>query len=61
MMKVLSLARPRWLVLAVGIFGMLAAGSIAYATIPDASGVIHGCYTKSSSTGTPGWPDWPEG
>ncbi len=26
----------------------LAAGSIAYATIPDANGVIHGCYMKNT-------------
>ena len=28
----------------------LAAGAIAYATIPDASGVIHGCYMKSGGS-----------
>jgi hypothetical protein len=27
----------------------LAAGSIAYATIPDSSGVIHGCYTNTGA------------
>jgi hypothetical protein len=26
---------------------LLAAGGVAYATIPDANGVIHGCYAKS--------------
>jgi hypothetical protein len=31
----------------------LAAGGIAYATIPDSAGVIHGCYTKASSTTQP--------
>jgi hypothetical protein len=36
-------------VVALAIVGALAvAGGIAYATIPDASGVIHGCYKKSS-------------
>jgi hypothetical protein len=49
-----GLARPRWLVLAAGVCGMLAVGGIAYATIPDAGGVIHGCYTKPNSPGTPG-------
>jgi hypothetical protein len=29
---------------------LLVAGGIAYATIPDSSGVIHGCYGKA-------WPD----
>ena len=31
----------------------LAIGGIAYATIPDSGGVIHGCYTKASSTSQP--------
>ena len=54
-MRVRLPAHPRWLVLALGVVGMFAvAGGMAYATIPDASGVIHGCYTKSTSPGTPG-------
>jgi hypothetical protein len=54
-MRALSLARPRWFVMAAGVVGMFAvAGGMAYATIPDASGVIHGCYTKPSTSGTPG-------
>ena len=32
---------------------MLAAGGIAYATIPDSAGVIHGCYTKASNSTQP--------
>ena len=32
------------------IVGALAAGGIAYATIPDAGGVIHGCYQKKQGT-----------
>ena len=27
--------------------GLALAGGVAYATIPDANGVIHGCYKKS--------------
>jgi hypothetical protein len=42
-----KLIRPA--VVALTIVGaLLVAGGIAYATIPDASGVIHGCYKKSS-------------
>ena len=41
-----KLIRPA--AVAVAIFGALAvAGGIAYATIPDASGVIHACYNKT--------------
>jgi hypothetical protein len=43
------LIRPA--VVALAIFGaLLAAGGIAYATIPDASGVIHGCYNKTQGS-----------
>ncbi len=31
----------------------LAAAGMAYASIPDSAGVIHGCYSKASSTSTP--------
>jgi hypothetical protein len=31
------------------ILGAFIAGGVAYATIPDGSGVIHGCYVKSGS------------
>lgn len=31
---------------AVVVVGLLVAGGIAYATIPDSGGVIHGCYQK---------------
>jgi len=30
--------------------GVMAVGGIAYATIPDGNGVIHGCYKKSGGT-----------
>jgi hypothetical protein len=44
-----KLIRPAFVVLAiVGI--ALVAGGIAYATVPDASGVIHGCYQKNQGT-----------
>jgi hypothetical protein len=33
-------------VIAAALLVMLASGGVAYATIPDESGVIHGCYTK---------------
>ncbi|HEX5173787.1 MAG TPA: hypothetical protein VFV91_06545 [Gaiellaceae bacterium] len=41
-----KLVRPA--VVALAIAGALVAGGIAYATIPDGSGVIHGCYKKTS-------------
>src|ERR671935_1086806 len=31
--------------------GLLLAGGIAYATIPDSNGVIHGCYTNQAIQG----------
>jgi hypothetical protein len=42
-----SLFRRRWL---VGILAgaLVATGGLAYAAIPDAGGVVHSCYTKSS-------------
>jgi hypothetical protein len=39
--------RKRWVVLAVAAIGVLGA-SIAYASIPDQSGVIHGCRNNGS-------------
>ena len=41
-----KLLRPT--LLALVIIGALVLGGIAYANIPDAGGVIHGCYKKSS-------------
>jgi hypothetical protein len=38
----------RTMLVALAIVGALVAGGIAYAAIPDAGGVIHGCYKKSS-------------
>src|SRR5207237_8375429 len=46
-MKALRRLGRRSLLLIVG--GLLALGGIAYATIPDAAGVIHGCYSTSGS------------
>ena len=37
----------------VAVLAALAAGGIASATIPDSGGVIHGCYSKASSTSPP--------
>src|SRR5262245_40260973 len=34
--------------------GGLVAGGIAYATIPDANGVIHGCYSALNTSSPPG-------
>jgi hypothetical protein len=36
--------------LMAGFTALLVAGGIAYATIPDSSGVIHGCYSKSGGS-----------
>src|SRR4051812_36224058 len=35
------------LTLGLALGGLALAGGVAYATIPDSSGIIHGCYTKS--------------
>ena len=43
----------RTLIVAVAVVAALAAAGIAYATIPDSAGVIHGCYSKTSSTSLP--------
>ena len=42
-----SLFRRRWLVAILAVT-LVATGGLAYAAIPDAGGVIHSCYTKSS-------------
>jgi hypothetical protein len=44
-----KLIRPAVVALAV-VGALLVAGGIAYATIPDASGVIHGCYKINQGT-----------
>src|SRR6476659_9405489 len=36
---------------------LVVAGGIAYATIPDSSGVIHGCYKKGAPNNKPAPPD----
>jgi hypothetical protein len=43
------LIRPAVVALAI-VGGLVVAGGIAYATIPDASGVIHGCYNKTQGS-----------
>ena len=43
-----SLSRRRLLVVVTCVLVAVSAGSIAYASIPDGLGVIHGCYAKSS-------------
>ena len=48
-MNLLPRRRVGWAMLAA-LMGALAVGGIAWATIPDSSGVIDGCYTKSSGS-----------
>ena len=38
----------RWALAVAAAAALMAAGGLAYAAIPDAGGVIHSCYTKSS-------------
>jgi hypothetical protein len=40
----------RWAIGAIALVGLLVAGGVAYATIPDDHGVIHGCYTRSGGS-----------
>jgi hypothetical protein len=42
--------RRKWTVGAIAVGAVLAAGGVAYATIPDSGGTIHGCYTKSGGS-----------
>jgi hypothetical protein len=44
-----KLLRPTVVALAIA-GALLAAGGIAYATIPDSSGVIHACYKTNQGT-----------
>jgi hypothetical protein len=44
-----KLIRPAVVAVAIAA-ALLVAGGIAYATIPDGSGVIHGCYQKNQGT-----------
>jgi len=44
-----KLIRPAVVILAI-VGALLVAGGIAYATIPDGGGVIHGCYQKNQGT-----------
>src|SRR3989442_7513098 len=38
------------MVIGAALAAAAATGGVAYATIPDSSGVIHSCYTKSTGT-----------
>lgn len=42
--------RGLFVTLAAAVAAALVAGGVAYATIPDSSGVIHGCYQKSGGS-----------
>jgi hypothetical protein len=44
-----KLMRPALVALTI-VGALLVAGGIAYATVPDASGVIHGCYNKTQGS-----------
>jgi hypothetical protein len=46
-MKKLPGLRARWMV-AGGVLALALAGGIAYASIPDSGGLIHGCYMKKN-------------
>jgi hypothetical protein len=39
--------RTRWLIVTGAVAGAVLIGGVAYAAIPDSSGVIHGCYVTS--------------
>src|SRR5437764_5428691 len=41
--------RSAWLV-PLGIGVLVFAGAAAYASVPDASGIVHGCYSKTSGS-----------
>jgi hypothetical protein len=41
--------RPRGLVIAAAVAILVAGAGVAYATIPDGAGVIHGCYDKKGN------------
>lgn len=43
-----TLRARRWWLAAAAALAVAATGGIAYATIPDAGGVVHTCFTKSS-------------
>ncbi len=42
--------RRKWTVGAIAVATMLAAGGVAYATIPDSNSVIHSCYTTKGGS-----------
>jgi hypothetical protein len=48
-MRFLQNRPARWAV-PIALVVLLAAGGIAYASIPDSAGVIHGCYQKSTGS-----------
>ncbi len=49
----ISSARSRLVAALVGAGVMAAVGGVAYATIPDTSGVIHTCYSQATGTWRP--------
>ena len=51
-----KLIRPALVGLVI-VGALVVAGGIAYATIPDSSGVIHGCYKKGAPNNKPAPPD----
>lgn len=51
-----SLRRLRWFALGALVGAVLVGAGVAYATIPDASGVIHGCYTTTAAKNAGGTP-----
>jgi hypothetical protein len=44
------MSKPKLTALVAGVVAAVAAGSAAFAAIPDGNGVIHGCYLKSGGT-----------
>jgi collagen triple helix repeat protein len=42
--------RRGWIVGAIALVVLLAVGGVAYATIPDSGGTIHGCYARSGGS-----------
>jgi hypothetical protein len=47
-MKALKRGRRRALIVGIAAVAFAAAGTVAYASIPDTGGVIHGCYKNGS-------------
>jgi hypothetical protein len=54
MVRINSYWRARRLLLGVGVAAALPIAGIAYASIPDSNGVIHGCFSPNGAKGTGG-------